>query len=280
MQIGAIPVWPPHRGRSVAMTWLRRWLVAGSRRSCGLLQRMDALSVLPPGVAYLKASGDPNCKSYPSRVLLGEPQTHSLLQDHSIVVLDGPGFYYHHALRKPEIRKEVRRFLRPDPLVVKEAQTAISPARAAGDFLCGVHVRRSDYRHFQRGRYFFSDDEYLRCMEAVRRWQSARSVCFLVVSDERISPRLLAFEGTFRGPGSVYGDFVSLSQCDFIIAPMSTFSEGASFLGDVPIASVENDGSTFDRATSATLGSSEASYAALRASVLAEAAGSGNTDQD
>lgn len=104
---------------------------------------------------------------------------------------------------------------------------------ANGRKLVGVHVRRGDYRRFCEGRYFFSDEEYVRFMEMARTAISERCV-FVMVSDEPLNEGFFRAGGldahVFRGD-DFSEDLVMLSLCDYVMGPWSTFSWWAAFYG-------------------------------------------------
>lgn len=105
--------------------------------------------------------------------------------------------------------------------------------RADGHFIVGVHVRRGDYKQFSDGRYFFTDEEYVRFMEMAR--QALFGKCrFVMVSDEFLDEVFFKQRGldavVFKG-SDFREDLVMLSLCDYIMGPWSTFSWWAAFYG-------------------------------------------------
>lgn len=97
----------------------------------------------------------------------------------------------------------------------------------------GVHIRRTDYRDFMGGRYFWSHETYLRIMNSFAKQMKGRHVCFVIVSDEPIPNEL------FKSPhfetrifhGNKYEDMCALSRCEYVMGPPSTFSRSAAFIG-------------------------------------------------
>lgn len=135
---------------------------------------------------------------------------------------------------------EIRHFFRPVASVRAKVNAVISQGRRDCDVLIGIHIRRGDYRQWRSGKYYFTDDQYLDLMKRLEADLPNKRVGFLICSDER--PRLEIFSD-FRvtlGPGHLIEDLYSLSECDFIAAPPSTFSLWASFVGNARLYVIEN----------------------------------------
>jgi len=148
-------------------------------------------------------------------------------------------FVYNWRFRAPGlVRKhagKLRQFFRPARRWEKAAQEAVAPLRGGADVVVGVHIRRGDYQRWQGGRFFYPISEYAGWMRSVARQLAPKKVAFLICSDE---PRTAAEFPDFEiglGAGSPVGDLTALAQCDLILGPPSTFSQWASFYGDVPL---------------------------------------------
>lgn len=105
--------------------------------------------------------------------------------------------------------------------------------------IVGVHIRRGDYKTHLNGMYFFDDLFYQKRMfelNDVLKVHSSREIVFLICSDEVIDIHLFAGLECFQMENAIQvQDLFSLSQCDYIIGPPSTFSMWASFVGQVPL---------------------------------------------
>ena len=130
---------------------------------------------------------------------------------------------------------KVREFFAPRDIAT--AKKTIDGLRHEGSLLIGVHIRRSDYKSFVEGRYYFDDSVYRREVQRVMGfWQDHGSKLFLVFSDENVN------EANFAGlpcrfmHGSAVEDQWMMSQCDYLMGPPSTFSAWASFMGKVSLA--------------------------------------------
>jgi len=109
----------------------------------------------------------------------------------------------------------------------------IEPARRGVDHLVGVHIRQTDYRKFEGGKWFYPLSVYRRAMEDAQA-KYAGSVRFLICADHVLDGT--AFQGldVVHGPGHGVEDCYALARCDFIIGPPSTYTYWASYYGGVP----------------------------------------------
>ncbi len=132
----------------------------------------------------------------------------------------------------------VERF-RPHPSVVDSASNFATYAKSRGDLLVGVHLRWADYRGTK---HFLSLAEYLAGMQSVCQLFKPHKVVFLVFSNEPLPHSDFSkFTAVFPN-GSAIQDMTLMAQCDYLMAPPSTFSSWASFYGKVPLWSLEQGG--------------------------------------
>ncbi len=106
--------------------------------------------------------------------------------------------------------------------------------------LVGFHIRRSDYRTYRNGEYFYEDDTWLTWINQARAafHSSSKPFVGVIFSDEDVSGLVGSSGDLIAGPGSVYEDLLMLSKCHYLVGPPSTFSGWASFTGRVPLLSV------------------------------------------
>ena len=99
--------------------------------------------------------------------------------------------------------------------------------------LVGVHVRRTDYREWQGGKFYFENEVYERVIDEIGA-AIGGNVRFLVFTDEpkTLSPRLAQYN---VWPTTPVRDQLLMSQCDYLVGPLSTFTAWASFMGKVPL---------------------------------------------
>lgn len=102
----------------------------------------------------------------------------------------------------------------------------------------GVHVRRGDYKQWRDGRYYYDDDIYGKIMLQLKNQfnQIAVKCRFLVCSNEVFEwshPELNILQIPETDGVT---DLYALSRCNYIFGPPSTYSQWASFVGNVPMS--------------------------------------------
>ena len=113
----------------------------------------------------------------------------------------------------------------------KQLLSIINKQRSEGKLLVGVHIRRTDYKDYLNGKYFYSIDYYKQVIERLSDLIGDRNVYFVLFSDEIIQ---IDLPNCTQSHGTWYQDLDSMSNCDYLIGPPSTFSCWASYMGNVP----------------------------------------------
>ena len=142
----------------------------------------------------------------------------------------------------------LKHIYRPKAEITDKADALLRHIRGSADMVVGVHIRRGDYATWNDGRFFYSLEQYHRFMLRVKECYAGRRVAFFISSNETFD--LSLFHGCscyrFTGePSAAVLDLYTLSVCDRIIGPVSTFSRWASFIGEVPLCFIENDNQQF-----------------------------------
>ena len=124
--------------------------------------------------------------------------------------------------------------------VLKACQPLL--ARSEGRCRLGVHIRRGDYATWNDGRFFYELSEYHAFMLRVQQLYSDRRVAFFISSNEDF--QLSLFEGCTcqrfgKEPSGAILDLYTLSLCDRIMGPFSSYSRWASFINRVPLCFLE-----------------------------------------
>jgi len=136
----------------------------------------------------------------------------------------------------------------PNQKIINRCNSIFQP-RKYNKTLIGVHIRRKDYHSFYNGIYYYNNDQYKRLMEETIHTLSTigkKGFCFFLCSDDKIdTDEFLPFD-CFKIPDATHiEDLYSLSLCDYIIGPPSTFSMWASFYGNVPLKIIYHPDATF-----------------------------------
>ena len=161
---------------------------------------------------------------------IGQPAFLELISDR--LVLCG-GFFYRSVPLLEKHAKLVRAYFTPSSEFAAYASKIERDIRRPGERIVGVHIRRRDYRVFKGGIYFYELDVFAAYMRRIG--ELLNGPCrFVICCEEPFDPFIFAdFDVTF-GPGDLIGDLLTLSSCDLIVGPPSTFSGWASFSHSIP----------------------------------------------
>ena len=137
---------------------------------------------------------------------------------------------------------ELQHIFRPKDEIMQKAETMIVRMRQKVDIVVGVHIRRGDYATWNDGRFFYELEEYHQFMLRIQQLYKDKHVGFFISSNEDFS--LDIFEGCYcqrfsKEPSGAILDLYTLSVCDRIIGPFSSYSRWASFIGEVPLCFLE-----------------------------------------
>jgi hypothetical protein len=111
--------------------------------------------------------------------------------------------------------------------------------RCDAEIVVGIHIRQGDYEQWRGGQFYLTTQEYVQLMWTFVEQFPGKKVGFLVCSNEEQEERFFDGLTYANGPGHPVSDLYSLSRCDYIIGPLSTFSQWASFYGKVPLCHIE-----------------------------------------
>lgn len=144
----------------------------------------------------------------------------------------------------------IRELFKPKEQYRKIIDTIVEKAYNFGDILVGVHIRRGDYKDYQKGVWYYDDAVYVQAIYALHNFLTRedpnRSIVFLLCSDEVIDTNNYAGLPVIYIRKSEIIDMYALASCDYIIAPPSTFSGWASYYGNVPIYYINDPAAPFD----------------------------------
>lgn len=148
-----------------------------------------------------------------------------------------------------QTKHELQQIFRPREDIVSRAESLMAEIRKDADMVVGVHVRHGDYKTFFNGRFYYSLDEFRLFMQKTAALYKSRRVAFFISSNESFS--LDVFKGCrcYRFDNEPSGDILdlyTLSLCDRILGPWSTYSRWASFIGEVPLCFIEDKDQCFE----------------------------------
>lgn len=151
---------------------------------------------------------------------------------------------------------ELQRLFRPADGIMAHAEAMVASLRQEADLVVGVHIRRGDYATWHDGRFFYSLEDYHQLMLRVQQCYADRRVAFFISSNEDFSAD--DFEGCRcmrfgREPSGAILDLYTLSLCDRIMGPYSSYSRWASFIGEVPLCFLASADQQFTDASFSTI---------------------------
>ena len=137
---------------------------------------------------------------------------------------------------------ELKRIFRPKNEIMQKAEAMVAGLRQDSDLVVGVHIRRGDYATWNNGRFFYELEDYRQFMLRVQECYKDKRMSFFISSNEEFS--LNIFEGCHcqrfgKEPSGAILDLYTLSLCDRIIGPFSSYSRWASFIGEVPLCFIK-----------------------------------------
>lgn len=145
-------------------------------------------------------------------------------------------------------KKELQHLFKPKNDIVEKAERLMSSIRAQADLVIGVHIRHGDYQTWRNGKYYYTLEDFHQFMLQLQTLYPDKRVAFFISSNSCFDTS--AFEGCqcFRFDKEPSGDILdlhTLSLCDRILGPWSTYSRWASFIGDVPLCFIKDRNQTF-----------------------------------
>jgi hypothetical protein len=148
-------------------------------------------------------------------------------------------FVYGWNFRTPELvrrhAQKIRDYFRPLEIHEQASRAAVARLRREADVVVGVHVRHGDYQSWHDGQYFFPTERYVAWMRELAEQFPGRKVAFFVCSNEARNPSEFPQLTVGFGPGYPIADLYALAECDYLLGPLSTFTQWASFYGNTPL---------------------------------------------
>jgi len=141
-----------------------------------------------------------------------------------------------------QTKKQLQHIFRPKDEITSKAERLIGELRKNSDIIVGVHIRRGDYATWNDGKFFYSLEQYHQFMLRIKETYKDKHVAFFISSNEDFSTDIFEDCNCARfgkEPSGAILDLYTLSICDLIIGPFSSYSRWASFIGEVPLCFIE-----------------------------------------
>jgi hypothetical protein len=113
----------------------------------------------------------------------------------------------------------------------------------ADEVIIGVHIRRTDYKYFTNGIYYYNNGVYINKIQQLIACLNTNIYKILLLSNDHtlsIEEFKRNFKNVFISKESETVDHFLMSKCDYIIGPPSTFSLWASYIGETPFYHIKN----------------------------------------
>jgi hypothetical protein len=146
------------------------------------------------------------------------------------------GYFFRDYVNVIKHSEKIKKYFVPADNRLDKVKNAHSRIRNDYDIIIGVHIRQTDYRQFKNGQWFFETSTYVKAMNYLKSlFDKNQKVAFLICSDTKQEAKHFSGLNYVINGGSMVEDLYSLSMCDYIIGPPSSYSRWASFYGDVPL---------------------------------------------
>ncbi|GHT48384.1 hypothetical protein FACS189440_11830 [Bacteroidia bacterium] len=142
----------------------------------------------------------------------------------------------------PICKKEVLQLYKPNDNITEYVDGVIRQIRIDDVFIIGIHIRKGDYKTWMGGEYYYTDEDYALIMRNLEEYYQNKKVYFFLSSNESV--RKECFDGLNilkMNNFTAVHDLYTLSCCDRIIGPLSTFSRWASLYGNVPLCYIQRN---------------------------------------
>lgn len=148
-------------------------------------------------------------------------------------------------------KQEIIKLFTPKKEITEKASEAIDQLKKSSDLVIGVHIRRGDYKVWNNGRFYYELDQYLQFMKRVKETFPEKQISFFICSNEWFEIDVFNGISCFRHPQNEPSaeilDLHTLSMCDYLIGPFSTYSRWASFIGETPLCFLEDNNQSFTK---------------------------------
>lgn len=147
-----------------------------------------------------------------------------------------------------QTKRELQHIFSPKNVIMDRAHAMMTRIHQEADFVVGVHIRHGDYKTFYDGRYYYTLEEFLQFMLRIQSVYADKRVAFFISSNEAFDISIFERCKCYRFGKEPSGDILdlyTLSLCDRILGPWSTYSRWASFIGEVPLCFIEQKDQQF-----------------------------------
>ena len=151
---------------------------------------------------------------------------------------------------------QLKQLFRPKDGIMQKAEDMVSNLKKECDLVVGVHIRRGDYATWHQGRFFYDLDDYHQFMKRIQKVFKGKQIVFFICSNEDFSLDIFTdckCRRFGKEPSGAILDLYTLSLCDYITGPFSSYSRWASFIGEKPLCFLETKDQQFAKESSSKI---------------------------
>lgn len=106
----------------------------------------------------------------------------------------------------------------------------------------GVHIRRGDYKEFEGGRYYYSDEDYSSVIDKTLILFPSIKDIVIFTNDDNLNKTFFnkKYKKICFSENCLEIDHALMGSCSYLVGPPSTFTMLASYLGEVPLCSIDS----------------------------------------
>lgn len=131
-------------------------------------------------------------------------------------------------------RSVILDYFRPRQRYANQISEYWQREKLAQSMVIGIHIRHGDYKTHAGGMLWYSEQEYLDLIKHLRIVFQDQKPLFLIATNGKFNSSLFQSDDIKFAPGHEMLDLYCLAKCDYLVGPDSTYTEWASFLGEIP----------------------------------------------
>ena len=151
------------------------------------------------------------------------------------------GFIFHKYKIDAENNLElINDIFQPAPRFHFEINKPIHSLRKDNDIICGILIRQTDYISWQNGKYFFKTSDYINFINTISSALYKYRIGFFIATDQKQNESLFSNINCILRIGEPIENLYTLSYCDFLVGPPSSFIGWSAFYGQKDLFTIES----------------------------------------
>ena len=143
-----------------------------------------------------------------------------------------------------QYQKKIAKYLAPKEEYQIYADGIIKDIKDGRDVhLIALHMRRGDYKNWRGGKYYFDENNYIKWINDIV-VEFGNNACVLLFTNEKFdierARREVKYKDIYLMKGNAVQDLTTMSKCEYIVGPPSTYSEMAAYYGNAMYLNLYN----------------------------------------